>query len=198
MKQNDVQGAVAFFIFGAITTILSLQMPIGSLRAAGSGLFPLGLGILLMVLSAAFILKVLWGTEEPKKEDISAKDKPISPGGLYPPLFPGNSFRSTNSSPIRRFAHTWSYVRPFDDHRTSGAFLGCDRKHVYRKFLPVAPQFTLCCRLCQHPADTEEDTPASRNLVLSHRHVLGEQLDVRCLDDDSLRRSRFSPEKMGL
>ena len=55
MKQNDVQGAVVFFVFGAITTILSLQMPIGSLRAAGSGLFPLGLGILLMVLSSAFI-----------------------------------------------------------------------------------------------------------------------------------------------
>ncbi len=79
MKQNDVQGAVVFFIFGAITTILSLQMPIGSLRAAGSGLFPLGLGILLMVLSSALIIKMLWGAEEQKKEDISADDEPISP-----------------------------------------------------------------------------------------------------------------------
>ena len=41
MKQNDIQGAVVFFLFGAITTILSLQMPIGSLRAAGSGCFRL-------------------------------------------------------------------------------------------------------------------------------------------------------------
>jgi putative tricarboxylic transport membrane protein len=78
MKQNDVQGAVVFFLFGAITAILSLQMPIGSFRAAGSGLFPLGLGILLMVLSLAFILKVLWGAEEEKKEDICAPDEPVS------------------------------------------------------------------------------------------------------------------------
>jgi putative tricarboxylic transport membrane protein len=79
MKQNDVQGAVVFFIFGAITTILSLQMPIGSLRAAGSGLFPLGLGILLMVLSSALIIKMLWGAKEQKKEDVSAEDEPMSP-----------------------------------------------------------------------------------------------------------------------
>jgi putative tricarboxylic transport membrane protein len=78
MKQNDVQGAVVFFLFGAITAILSLQMPIGSLRTAGSGLFPLGLGILLMVLSLAFILKVLWVAKEEKKEDICAPEAPVS------------------------------------------------------------------------------------------------------------------------
>ena len=78
MKQNDIQGAVVFFLFGAITAILSLQMPIGSLRAAGSGLFPLGLGILLMVLSLAFVLKVLWGAEEEKKEDVCAPESPVS------------------------------------------------------------------------------------------------------------------------
>jgi len=79
MRQNDVQGAIVFFLFGAITTILSLQMPIGTLRAAGSGLFPLGLGILLMVLSLAFILKVLWRAEQEKKEDICAPEEPVSP-----------------------------------------------------------------------------------------------------------------------
>ena len=78
MKQNDIQGAVLFFLFGAITTILSLQMPIGSLRAAGSGLFPLGLGILLMVLSSAAIVKAFWPAEEEKKEDICAPEEPVS------------------------------------------------------------------------------------------------------------------------
>ncbi len=78
MKQNDVQGAVVFFLFGAITAILSLEMPIGSLRAPGSGLFPLGLGILLMVLSSALIVKVLRGAEEKKEEDICAPEEPVS------------------------------------------------------------------------------------------------------------------------
>jgi putative tricarboxylic transport membrane protein len=79
MKQNDIQGAVVFFLFGAITTILSLRMPIGSLRAAGSGLFPLGLGILLMVLSCAVIVKAFRSAEEEKKEDIGAEEEPLSP-----------------------------------------------------------------------------------------------------------------------
>jgi putative tricarboxylic transport membrane protein len=78
MKQNDIQGAVVLFIFGTITVLLSLQMPIGSLRAAGSGLFPLGLGILLMLLSSGFIIKVLWGAEVPKKEDICAPDESVA------------------------------------------------------------------------------------------------------------------------
>jgi putative tricarboxylic transport membrane protein len=78
MKQNEIQAAVVFFVFGAITTILSLQMPIGSLRAAGSGLFPLGLGILLMVLSCAVIVKAFWPSDEAKKEDIGADEEPLS------------------------------------------------------------------------------------------------------------------------
>jgi putative tricarboxylic transport membrane protein len=78
MKQIDIQGAVVFFLFGAITTTLSLQMPIGSLRAAGSGLFPLGLGILLMVLSSAVILKALWPADEEKKEQVCAEEEPVS------------------------------------------------------------------------------------------------------------------------
>ncbi len=79
MKQNDIQGAIVFLVFGAITAILSLQMPIGSLRMAGSGLFPLGLGILLMVLSASLIIKVLWSAEEQKKkEDADAEEESIS------------------------------------------------------------------------------------------------------------------------
>jgi len=78
MKQDDIQGAVVFFLFGAITAILSLQMPIGSLRAAGSGLFPLGLGVLLMVLSSAVIVKAFWPAVEEKKEDICAQEEPVS------------------------------------------------------------------------------------------------------------------------
>ena len=48
---------IVIFIFGAITAFLSLRMSIGTFRMAGTGMFPLCLGILLMILSAAFILK---------------------------------------------------------------------------------------------------------------------------------------------
>jgi len=70
MKLRDVLGAVVFFLFGAVTTILSVQMPIGTLRAAGSGLFPLCLGILLMALSALFIAKVFWAERGQERKNI--------------------------------------------------------------------------------------------------------------------------------
>ena len=44
--------AIALFVFGAITVALSLQLPIGTVRAPDSGLFPLALGLLLMGLAA--------------------------------------------------------------------------------------------------------------------------------------------------
>ncbi|MCX8116651.1 MAG: tripartite tricarboxylate transporter TctB family protein [Desulfobacterota bacterium] len=57
MKKDEILVGIAIFLFGAITTILSLRMPIGTFRMAGTGLFPLCLGLLLMALSSAFIAK---------------------------------------------------------------------------------------------------------------------------------------------
>ncbi len=57
-RDEGVVGAV-IFLFGAITTLLSLRMAIGTLRMAGTGMFPLFLGILLMILSAIFVLRIL-------------------------------------------------------------------------------------------------------------------------------------------
>lgn len=51
--------AGALFLFGAVTVALSFQLPIGTLRAAGSGLFPLVLGLLLMGLAACHLLLLL-------------------------------------------------------------------------------------------------------------------------------------------
>jgi putative tricarboxylic transport membrane protein len=79
LKQRDILGAVVFFLFGLVTAILSLQMPIGTLRAAGSGLFPLCLGILLMALSSVLIMKVLWGAKEKDKEQSCVPEEPGSP-----------------------------------------------------------------------------------------------------------------------
>ncbi|MCL4798845.1 MAG: tripartite tricarboxylate transporter TctB family protein [Burkholderiales bacterium] len=44
--------AITLFLFGAVTAALSLQLTLGTLRAPGSGLFPLVLGVLLMGLAA--------------------------------------------------------------------------------------------------------------------------------------------------
>ena len=57
MDRNEVIGGTLIFLFGAVTVYFSLRMPIGTFRAAGSGLFPLGLGILLMGLSGTLLIK---------------------------------------------------------------------------------------------------------------------------------------------
>jgi putative tricarboxylic transport membrane protein len=44
--------SVLLLLFGVVTTLLSLQLPIGTLRGPGSGFFPLLLGLLLMGLAA--------------------------------------------------------------------------------------------------------------------------------------------------
>lgn len=59
MDKDEAAGGLLIFLFGAFTCYFSLKMPIGTFRAAGSGLFPLCLGILLMGLSLAFVLRLL-------------------------------------------------------------------------------------------------------------------------------------------
>jgi len=58
LKRDELIGGILIFLFGAVTAYLSLRMPVGTFRAAGSGLFPLGLGILLMSLSILLLIKV--------------------------------------------------------------------------------------------------------------------------------------------
>lgn len=45
-------GAITWFVFGALTAALSLQLPMGTARMPGTGLFPLALGVGLMALAA--------------------------------------------------------------------------------------------------------------------------------------------------
>jgi hypothetical protein len=74
-------GAVLFF-FGGLTTLLSLRMPIGTFRAAGTGLFPLLLGIILMILSGLLLLNLLLR----KEKDLEKKEAPVeaAPRSLKP------------------------------------------------------------------------------------------------------------------
>jgi putative tricarboxylic transport membrane protein len=68
VNRDELAGGVLIFLFGAVTSYVSLKMPIGTFRAAGSGLFPLCLGLLLMALSGALVFRVLLQREKEKKE----------------------------------------------------------------------------------------------------------------------------------
>jgi hypothetical protein len=57
LNRDEVIGGALLLLFGAVTAYFSLRMPVGTFRTAGSGLFPLGLGILLMGLSIVLLIK---------------------------------------------------------------------------------------------------------------------------------------------
>ena len=80
MNKDEVAGGILIFLFGAVTSYFSMRMPIGSFRAAGSGLFPLCLGILLMVLSGAFVLGILQkegGKREAKSSEATGSTRQV-------------------------------------------------------------------------------------------------------------------------
>ncbi len=64
MKRDEIVVGVVIFFFGATTVLLSLKMPIGKFRMAGTGMFPLSLGILLMILSGVFVLRLFFQGKE--------------------------------------------------------------------------------------------------------------------------------------
>jgi hypothetical protein len=61
--------AIALFVFGAVTAALSLQLPLGTPRMPGTGLFPLVLGVMLMGLAATHAVRLFL-----------ARPKPVAPG----------------------------------------------------------------------------------------------------------------------
>lgn len=83
MNRNDAFGGVLIFLFGVLTVCLSLTMPIGTFRAAGPGLFPLCLGLLLVVLSAIFTLAAAYRLRRAEGREGKAFGMP---GGAKPVL----------------------------------------------------------------------------------------------------------------
>jgi len=82
LDRDEAMGGIVIFLFGTVTALLSLKMPIGTFRTAGTGMFPLCLGILLMILAGTFILKLLLQEKKipSKKEstvEISGSRKPM-------------------------------------------------------------------------------------------------------------------------
>ena len=72
MKRGEMIEGVVIFLCGGITVALSLQMPIGTFRMAGSGLFPLCLGIALMLLALLNIANLLFqkdAAQQPQKAE---------------------------------------------------------------------------------------------------------------------------------
>lgn len=84
MKRDEVIVGIVIFLFGGVTALLSLRMPIGTFRMAGAGLFPLCLGILLMVLSGIFLLRFLLKEWQSAKKEESPS---VIPGSAMQVLF---------------------------------------------------------------------------------------------------------------
>jgi putative tricarboxylic transport membrane protein len=80
MNRDEMVVGIVIFIFGGITALLSLRMPIGTFRMGGTGMFPLFLGILLMILSGIFVLKIFFQGKEgqvKKEASIESSESPI-------------------------------------------------------------------------------------------------------------------------
>jgi len=72
LKKDEAIVGLIILLFGVVTTLLSLKMPIGTFRMAGTGMFPLCLGILLITLSGIFILKIYFqGRKVQTKKEVS-------------------------------------------------------------------------------------------------------------------------------
>lgn len=83
MKQGETVGGIVVFLFGAVTALLAMQLPLGTLRMAGAGLFPLILGVALMALSAFQLGRILLSKNLPPREDKA----PLPRGGSHQMLF---------------------------------------------------------------------------------------------------------------
>ena len=84
MKRDEAIVGMVIFLFGAITTLLSLKMDIGTFRNAGTGMFPLFLGVLLMILSILFLLRIFF---QNKKAPVKGEPIVEIPGSTKQMIF---------------------------------------------------------------------------------------------------------------
>jgi putative tricarboxylic transport membrane protein len=74
LDRDEIVVGIVIFLFGAVTAVLSLRMPIGTFRMAGTGMFPLFLGILLMILSGLFVFNLfLQKRKTPEKKGVDVQ-----------------------------------------------------------------------------------------------------------------------------
>jgi putative tricarboxylic transport membrane protein len=79
VKRDEIIVGIVIFLFGLITTFLSLKMPIGTFRIPGSGMFSLFLGMLLMILSGIFVLRLFSQSKAKQPEKGSSVEPSGSP-----------------------------------------------------------------------------------------------------------------------
>lgn len=72
--------AIALFVFGAVTAALSLQLPLGTPRMPGTGLFPLALGVMLMGLAATQAVRLYLARPKPVQPAPAAAPAPERDG----------------------------------------------------------------------------------------------------------------------
>jgi putative tricarboxylic transport membrane protein len=80
LKRDEIIVGIVTFLFGAATVLLSLKMPIGTFRMAGTGMFPLFLGVLLMILSGIHVLNIFSqgiATKVRKEPSSESSESPI-------------------------------------------------------------------------------------------------------------------------
>jgi len=59
MKRDELIVGAFLFLFGALTSVFSSNLEVGTFNQIGTGLFPLSLGILLMVLSSVYLAQIV-------------------------------------------------------------------------------------------------------------------------------------------
>ena len=89
MKRDDLIEGAILFLCGGGTVALSLQMPIGTFRMAGSGLFPLCLGIALMLLALLYLANIMLQKDSQRHPEEAAAPAPGAAGQML--LFFGAS-----------------------------------------------------------------------------------------------------------
>jgi putative tricarboxylic transport membrane protein len=93
LNRDEIIGGVVILLFGAVTVLFSLKMPIGTFRMAGTGMFPLLLGILLMFLSCLLLFKLFYLGKKPAVRRDSVAEVRGSPTQLI--LFFGTMVLAT-------------------------------------------------------------------------------------------------------
>jgi putative tricarboxylic transport membrane protein len=93
MKRSELIEGALIFLCGGITVVLSLQMPIGTFRMAGSGLFPLFLGMALMLLALLYLVNLLFQKDAERQSPKAAAGSPGATGQML--LFLGASVFAT-------------------------------------------------------------------------------------------------------
>ena len=93
MKRGEMIEGGVLFLCGGVTVVLSLQMPIGTFRMAGSGLFPLCLGIALMLLALLYLANLLFQKDAKRQPQKAEAASPGAAGQML--LFLGASALAT-------------------------------------------------------------------------------------------------------